>query len=116
MGQPESIFDGDTYTLMRGLEANPFIIELEFPDPRPIGQIVLDLANMDFDLTAQLYANLDGNAVVYQTTQRGVQGDAHVELPINHGPALVSKLRLEIMSLNGGERPHIHVRELKLNP
>jgi 4-amino-4-deoxy-L-arabinose transferase-like glycosyltransferase len=116
MGQPESIFDGDTYTLMRGLEANPFVIELEFPEPRPISQIVLDLANMDFTLTAKLYENPDGDAVVYQTTQRGVQGDAHVELPIDHGPAMASKLRLEILSLNGGERPHIHVRELKLNP
>ncbi len=116
MGQPEAMFDGDTHTLMRGLEANPLVIELEFPEPRPISQIAADFANMDFTLTARLFADPNGEAQVYETTVRGAQGDPHVELPIDQGPALVSKLRLEVLSLNGGERPHIHVRELKINP
>jgi hypothetical protein len=116
MGQPENIFDGDTYTLMRGLEANPLLIELEFNEPQTIKKIIMDLANMDFTLTATLTSDDLSSPVVYQTTQRGVQGDPHVELLLDRGPERVNKLRLEILSLNGGERPHIHVRELDFEP
>ena len=115
MGGPQSIFDGDTYTLMRGLEANPFIIELDFPEPRPIQQISADFANMDFTLTVEL-SDANGDSVTYTTTQQNVQGNPHVEMIIDRGPDLVSKLRMEILSLNGGEQPHIHIRELKLTP
>ncbi len=34
MGIPQLIFDGDLFTLIRGLEANPFVIELAFPQER----------------------------------------------------------------------------------
>ncbi len=115
MGQPEAIFDGDTYTLIRGLEANPFIIDLAFPTGRTISQISADFANMDFTLKVELFA-LDGNTVLYEQTYRGLPGDPHVDLVIDRGPQPVTRLRLEILSLNGGERPHIHVRELKLLP
>ena len=115
MGGPQNIFDGDTYTLMRGLEANPFVIELDFREPRPIQQIIADFANMDFTLT-NILTGVKGDPVTYTTTQRGVQGDPHVEMIIDKGPDLVSKLRMEILSLNGGEQPHIHIRELKLVP
>ena len=70
---------------------------------------------MDFTLTNKL-TGVNGDSVIYTTTQRGVQGDPHVEMVIDKGPDLVSKLRMEILSLNGGEQPHIHIRELKLVP
>jgi hypothetical protein len=116
MGGPENIFDGDIYTLMRGLEANPFIVELDFPEPRTISQVIADFANMDFTLTLKLYANAGQAPVVYEKTYRGEPGNPHVEIPVDQGPALVSKLRMEILSLNGGSQPHIHVRELKIVP
>lgn len=115
MGQPEAIFDGDTYTLMRGLEANPFTIDLEFPTGRTISQVSADFANMDFTLKAELFAQ-DGNTVVYEETYRGLPGDPHIDLVLDRGPQLVTRLRLEVLSLNGGEQPHIHIREIKLIP
>lgn len=116
MGQPESIFDGDVHTLIRGLEANPFEIDLEFPEPRSISKIAADFANMDFTLTGQVYGTDSDEPVVYQETMRGATGDPHIEINIDKGPGMVRKLHLEILSLNGGEQPHIHVRELKLIP
>ncbi len=115
MGQPEAIFDGDTFTLMRGLEANPFMIDLEFPTGRTISQVSADFANMDFSLKVELFAQ-DGSSVVYEETYRGLPGDPHVDLVLNRGPQLVTRLRLEILSLNGGVQPHIHIREIKLIP
>ncbi len=114
MGQPEAIFDGDVHTLMRGLEANPFVIELVFQQPRTISQINADLANMDFTFTARLIDDASGENKVYEITQRGSPGDPHVELLTDNGPDKISRLRLEIFSLNAGAEPHIHIREIKL--
>lgn len=116
MGQPENIFDEDPFTLIRGLEANPFVIELEFDQPRVIKQIEAIFANMDFSFNAWLYEELDAEPVVYETSRRGVQGDPSVSLIVDRGPGVTKKIRLEILSLNGGDRPHIHIRELGILP
>ncbi len=56
MGLLPNVFDGDTFTLVRGLEANPLIMEFTFPEPRKITGLAADFASMDFTLTAKLYA------------------------------------------------------------
>jgi hypothetical protein len=116
MGGPESIFDGDFYTLMRGLEANPFVIDIYFPTPVALSGLATDLANMDFTFKAELYEQADGEPVIYEDTFRNVTGDPHVELTFDRGPGSISRLRLEIYNLNSGESAHIHVRELQLLP
>lgn len=116
MGQPEAIFDGDPYTLMRGLEANPFILDIEFDEPRPLNQIEAIFANMDFLLKALLYETLESEPLIYETEMKNVQGDPLIQMEFDGAPERVIKLRLEITSLNGGNRPHIHIRELSLVP
>ncbi len=113
-GQLRDLFDGDTYTLARGLEANPLIIELAFPQPRPLKGLGADFGSMDFTLTAKLYPEGSEEPVVYSESYRGLPSDPHVELPFDKGPETVSKLRLEILQQNAGNEAHVHVRELKL--
>ena len=113
-GQLRDLFDGDTYTLARGLEANPLIVELTFPQPRPVKSLAADFGSMDFALTAKLYAEGAAEPVVFSQTYRGLPSDPHVELNFDGGPAMVSRLRLEIAQFNAGDEAHIHVRELKL--
>lgn len=116
MGQPSAMFDGDTHTLMRGLEANPLIIDIYFPEPRSLESLSADFANMDYTLTAELYADADGEPQIYETTQRNIPGDPHLEMVFDQGPELISRVRLVLLNLNAGESAHIHIRELKFNP
>lgn len=116
MGQPSAMFDGDTHTLMRGLEANPFIIDIYFPEPRSIESLSADFANMDYTLTAELYADPEGEPQVYETTQRNIPGDPHLDMIFDQGPELISRVRLVLLNLNAGESAHIHIRELNFNP
>ena len=116
IGEPAAMFDGDFYTLVRGLEANPFIIDLTFEEPRLVSGVVADFANMDFTITAYLYEDLSSDALEYSATIRDVSGDAHIEFIFNNSPTMIERLRLEIQSLSEGDRAHIHVRELKLLP
>src|SRR5262249_45526843 len=46
-GSLPDIFDGDRFTLARGEEANPLVIELQFPAPLTLGGLGLDLGSMD---------------------------------------------------------------------
>jgi len=114
MGAPPNLFDGDTNTLVRGLQDNPLIFEFTFSTPRPVAGLTVTVGSMDFTLTARLFDAAHAGPQMYQQTFRGLPTDPTVELNFDQGPALASKLRLEIQQLNAGVDAHIHVRELKL--
>jgi hypothetical protein len=114
MGQLKDVFDGDTFTLMRGLEANPFIVEIEFPQPREVRGLAADFATMDFSLTVELFPAGEGESLVVSETYRGLPPDPHVELDFPDPPLRVEKLRLEVLHLGAGEEAKIHIRELSL--
>jgi 4-amino-4-deoxy-L-arabinose transferase-like glycosyltransferase/predicted DNA-binding antitoxin AbrB/MazE fold protein len=113
MGQPSDLFDGDTFTLVRGLEANPLVFEFTFPEPRPITGLGADFASMDFTLTAKLFADENSEPKVYSETFRGLPPDPHVDMAFDGAPPLVKKIQLEAEQLNPGNEVHIHVRELE---
>ncbi len=115
-GQLRDLFDGDRFTLMRGLEANPFILEFYFPEPYSISSVATDFGSMDFSLTFKLYGLDAQDPVTYSQTFRGLPLDPHTVVSFDQPPPLVSQLRIEIKSLSEGERAHIHIRELKFNP
>ena len=116
MGEVWALFDGDPYTLIRGIEANPFIIDIYFQEPRPLAGLNVDFAHMDFTLYASLFETPSGEPVEYSKTLRGASGDPHIEMSFDGAPILIERLRLEILSYSHGERAHIHVRELELLP
>ena len=114
VGQVADVFDGDDHTLMRGMEANPLIIELAFPSPRTVGRLGITVASMDFTLKV-IATPADGSAPRDATmTYRNMPDDPHVDLLLPGGAQPVSKLRIEITNLNQGEVANIHVREISL--
>ena len=113
MGSVEAIFDNDHFTLLRGLEANPFILELNFSSPIGIYGFRADFANMDFTITAMLESSMGDNAE-YSETFRGIPGDPHIEMLFENPPESVDRVRFEIFSHTHGESAHIHIRELEL--
>jgi hypothetical protein len=113
-GQVADVFDGDDHTLMRGLEANPLIVELLFPTPRTAGSLGLTVGTMDFSVKV-IATPADGSAP-HEATQeyRNQPDDPHVDLALPGGAQPLSKLRIEITNLNQGETANIHVREISL--
>jgi hypothetical protein len=113
-GRVVDLFDGDAHTLLRGLEANPFILELSFPSPRRVAALGLDFATMQFSLKVEITPADGGAARSFVHEYRDLPMDPHIDLPLPDGPQDVSKLRLEIKDLNAGENAHIHIREVAL--
>jgi hypothetical protein len=116
MGIPAQIFDNDPFTLIRGMEANPFILELTFSEPHPIEKITLNLGAMDTDLTVDLYPQGSETPTRYQQSYRQVQEGDILRLKLSDGPFLVDKIYLEIYSVYAGEVANVHVRDLQLLP
>ena len=113
MGRPEDMFDGDVSTLARGLEANPFVLEFHFPEPRSIRGLSAAFASMDFVVTAKLFADEHAEPKVYTQEFRGLPPDPQIEMAFDDAPSTVRKLRLEVLQLQPPTDVHIHVRELK---
>jgi 4-amino-4-deoxy-L-arabinose transferase-like glycosyltransferase len=112
-GQLRDMLDGDPFTLARGYEANPFVLEIAYPEPRAFTRLLADFGSMpDFTVTASLYP-ADGSApVVYRERFQPDQPDPHVEMALDQGPPVVSRVRLEILLTYGGPVANIHVREV----
>ncbi len=111
-GEAKHIVDGDRFTLARGREANPLLVEFVYPTPRPITGLAADMGSMDFSLTVSLYATATSDPVTYTESYRGLPPDPHVEMTFPNAPPQVTKVRIEIKDLNAGEMAKIHVREL----
>jgi predicted DNA-binding antitoxin AbrB/MazE fold protein len=114
MGQVADLFDGDDHTLMRGMEANPLIVELVFPNPRTVSSLGLTVGSMDFSVK-MIATPADGAAPRDTTLEyRNLPDDPHVDLALPGGIQPISKLRIEITNLNQGDVANIHVREISL--
>jgi len=112
MGQMGDLFDGDTFTLVRGREANPLVLDFSFAHPRPVRGLRAAFGSMDFILTARISSLDEKEAEVYSREFRGLPPDPTVEMEFTRGPTQASRLRLEVLKLDAGEEEHIHVREL----
>jgi len=114
MGQLRDIFDGDPRSLARGAEANPFVLEITFPGPRPLAGLAVDVNHMEFSLSASLYAAGSDQPLTYS---KGYPADSsHGELSFPSAPQSISRVRVEIRNLRAGDTDHIHIYELVLQP
>ena len=114
-GELKNIFDNDKDTLMRGLEANPFLIQLEFPEPRKLSGFDLTTATMkDFTVTAQTYTSEDATPVVYEENFKDLPSDPTVQFNFDTATQPIKKLIIEIKHNTLEDPTHIHIRELQL--
>ncbi len=112
-GQLRDLFDGDPFTLARGLEANPLVIEWTFPEPRAITALEGIFGSMDFALDGQVVCRRESRTNGLSESYTGLPPDPRVEMAFPDAPAAVKKVRLEILQHNAPQDVHVHVRELK---
>ncbi len=114
LGRLEDAFDGNRETYLRGAEANPFVIELEFPRSRDVSGIGLDLGTMEFRLRIELTPAGGGRPIVYTGDFRGLPPDPHLDLDLPRGAHRVDRLRLEMFKFHSGITAQVHLRDLAL--
>ncbi len=111
-GQLSDAFDGDVFTLIRGLEANPFVLDFTFGQTLTIKGIRADFGSMDFEFKVILYNENYPNGLVVKQVYKGLPPDPHIELLFPQ-PYHGDHIRIEILSLSEGEVAKIHIREIR---
>jgi hypothetical protein len=112
IGSSQDAFDSDLETLIRGRDANPFVIDFEFAQPQPITGIMIDSGRMDFVLRVQVFGAEDTEPVLYTNEYREQPPIPHVDLEFLTGPVPVRRIYIEIEQLNPPEEVHVHIREI----
>ncbi|NUM43133.1 MAG: hypothetical protein HUU38_00390 [Anaerolineales bacterium] len=113
MGTLPELFDGNDQTVIRTLEANPFILEIIFPEPRPLQELTLRIGGDKTQITTSLTTASDQPPVVITQIVDG--RDLPREKVINFGETyLVQTLRLEVLLVERGEPEHVHLWDLWL--
>jgi hypothetical protein len=111
IGEVGHIFDGDRYTLGRTFEANPAIIELEFPAPRFIQGVSVIIGSTEAEIGAVLKPDPSSEPRKFTRTFQGTIEQPEAIFEFNEAvPTLM--LRLEIRDLHQAEPGNVHIWEI----
>ena len=111
-GQTSDLFDTNKDSLARTEKANPAIVEIHLPEPRPLKGVSVTTGGMDVGPDGRRAACHGRGEDLYE----GIPADAarpDVRAGLRYGAAPVQSVRIEIKDLNGGDG-HIHIRTIKL--
>ena len=116
MGEIEHVFDGDNYTLIRTLEANPLVLQLEFSETRQMNGLTARVGGTPTRLTVRAYQKtVDGDSepIEYSTSAgdwpepRELSIDFDLQTPVDYLDILVENSRDQ-------EPAHVHLWEVWL--
>jgi len=111
-GQTSDLFDTNKDSLARTEKADPAVVEIRLPEPRPLKGVSVTTGGMDVALTV-VVKPATGAAKTYTKEFRQMPPDPTFGLDFDTGAAPVQSVRIEIKDLNGGDG-HIHIRTIKL--
>ena len=111
-GQSADLFDGKRETLARTEDANPAIVELHAPAPRPLKGVSITTGSMDLGVTVVVKPQGEA-AKTYTKEFRSMPPDPTVNIDFDTGKTPIESVRVEIKNLNGGDG-HIHIRTIQL--
>jgi len=114
MGNVPDLFDGRGDTLLRGLEANPFVVEIGFPSARSVTGVAVTLGSMDrAHVTLRAFPEGGGPESMGTVTlaNRPPKDAIEVRLP---APVRAARIRIEIGDAEETEPSHVEVREIRV--
>jgi hypothetical protein len=113
MGTIDLLFDGNLQTVARTLEANPFVIELTFPEPHQFNGYTMLLGSADVRVTTLLSPAPGGQPLESVASFDGSVSTP--ELNVSFGQVVTAQVvRFEILEPYTGEPANVHVWEITL--
>jgi hypothetical protein len=111
MGAIENVFDGSNESFVRGLAANPLVVQIEFPQPRRMRGIVAQVggAASVLDVSAEVV----GQVQLYQWRWQGRETSVLRTVAMDfEGELMVSKLEIRLSNSQELEPAHVHLWEV----
>jgi len=113
IGHISNAFDGDSNTLIRGLEANPLSIKLVFEKPIEMRGLRLLIGLPPSVLIAEIKVAGDGKAFHSGTQSIGFEKNDWLETYFA-GTYLVEELKISLQENTSNPQPHIHIWEIEI--
>jgi hypothetical protein len=113
MGSIASLFDQQNNSVTRTLEANPYILELTFPEPRQISGLSIVIGSSEVEITALRYAAQDSEPDQQIARLKGSVNRPEVSWDFDQ-PMDTQILRLEVKDVHQSEPAHVHLWEIRL--
>ncbi|MBK5109473.1 MAG: hypothetical protein JJE12_15165, partial [Anaerolineales bacterium] len=113
IGEAGHIFDGDPYTLGRTFEANPAVLQLEFPAQRSIYGVSVIIGSTEAEIRALVQSDPDAEPLIFSGIFQGSIDRPQVILEFDQ-PVQGQILRLEIHDLHQSEPGNVHIWEVSL--
>jgi len=111
-GEGRHLFDGDDGSVVRTEKANPAVVVVEFPRPRPLRHLSLTTGSMEMEVTVDV-AGPSGKASFVQT-YRGLPPDPTVEIDLPSVGGDVASVRIAVRDIHAEEPQGVHLREIRL--
>ena len=112
LGQSSDLFDAKPETFARTEKANTAVLEIRFPEPRPLKGVWLKLGGEDFRVTAMVKPAGGGAPKAYTKELPHSGFDPEIELDFGGNSAPVESVRIELFPLRGSDG-HIHIRTVR---
>ena len=117
MGQPSDLFDDDPATLVRGLAANPFLLELTPAQPISASALFIHTGTMhNMTITITLFPADGGEPVVVSQLVQTEPMEHELTIALPGAPSQIGRLRLEVLDNNPGTKGETHIRTVHIQP
>lgn len=107
------LFDGDPYTLTKTYEANPFVIELAFPEPRILNGFSIIIGSANVEIKLLCYNKAGAEPTIYTFSGQGSVDDMELSFDLPK-PTEVENLRMEVRDTVAPAESKVHIWELML--
>jgi hypothetical protein len=112
MGSIQDVFDDDSFTLARTAEANPFVIDLDYPKPHTFTNLTANISSGWVHISVFYYPeDSDEPVLVAEGDYKGSVDEPEVLIEFPE-PATSDHWRIQVEDKNHGEPANVHVWEL----
>jgi len=116
MGKIEDLWDGDAKSVTRTYEANPYVIEITFPESKIVSGVDLVIGDTDANINLQLFT--DSEATTDLPLEISTERSGTVKKPLVsvdfQDSYEVEKMIIALTDLKQNEPAHVHLWELVL--
>lgn len=114
MGSAAEMFDAKVGTVARGMEANPFLIEIEFESARTLTKLWGDFGCFAYRWEVELTRESGQRSKFIQEYNTSGRQDSSTAFEFPEVQENVKLLRMQISNINNPGRDNIHVFDLRL--
>ena len=109
-----AVLDGDPNSFVRTIEANPMVLDLQFPEVKELKGLELNIGSVDdMEVTASMVAAPGEEPVTYTAEFQSTVENPKIELDFDV-PVRTLRLHLELRDANQSEPGHVHLWEMVL--